>query len=80
MVGKKIKWLSGTVLMTLSIFAIRCCDFKPSAPLNLNDRKIISGMMSDYWEGWLANDSSKVLRLFADTAVLIPSGMRQPRV
>ena len=33
-------------------------------------------MMSDYREGWLANDSAKILGLFADTAILIPSGMR----
>ncbi len=68
--------MSGAALMALSILAIRCGDFKPSAPLGLNDKKIISGMMSDYREGWLADDSAKVLRLFADTSVLIPSGMR----
>ncbi len=68
--------MSGAALMALSILAIRCGDLKPSAPLGLNDKKIISGMMSDYREGWLADDSAKVLRLFADTFVLITIGMR----
>ena len=75
MVGKHVKSLSGTILTALFILMARCNDFKPPT-LGLNDRKIISAMMSDYREGWLANDSAKVLGLFADTAVLIPSGMR----
>jgi ketosteroid isomerase-like protein len=55
---------------------LRCSDPKRSTELSESDKKVIIGMMNDYQNGWLANDSAKVLGLFADTATLVPSGMK----
>jgi ketosteroid isomerase-like protein len=32
-------------------------------------------MINSYQEGWLENDSSKIIKLFSDSAILIPSGL-----
>jgi ketosteroid isomerase-like protein len=65
--------------MSFGLLTLQCSDLKQPTELSQVDRKIITAMMKDYQNGWLANDSSTVLALFADTATLIPSGMKPIR-
>ena len=39
------------------------------------DKNKIGQIINAYQEGWLSGDSARIIELFADTAVLIPSGM-----
>ena len=64
-------------LVAILVFVLSSCSgTKQNHELGQGDRTIIAGMILDYQNAWLANDSAKILNLFADTASIVPSGMR----
>ena len=45
-----------------------------AAEISADDKKQIAQVMTDYREGWLADDKTKVLGLLTDDMTIIPSG------
>lgn len=43
--------------------------------ISAEDIEQIRGISKDYTNGWLENDSEKVLGLYTDSAIIIPSGL-----
>ncbi len=64
--------------LVLSIFI--ACDEKSlqtieSSSLSVKDIEQIREINRNYTEGWIENDSAKVLGLYMDSATIIPSGL-----
>jgi ketosteroid isomerase-like protein len=59
----------------LSLFIISCDSSKNNESLEKEDEETIRMMISTYNKAWLQNDSSAILNLFSDSAILIPSGL-----
>lgn len=64
----------------LMIMVLMACAEKPSATskessLSAKDIEQIKQINRNYTQGWLENDSAKVLGLYADSATIIPSGL-----
>ena len=73
----KYNRLTFSILLALVPLLIMSCSKTNNAThLSKDDRKLIADMIVDYQNGWLADDSTRVLQLFADTATILPNGMR----
>lgn len=69
--------LHGSFLFLLILSAGISCTLKNErlSELTPADKSVITGMINQYNTAWLRNDSAAIMDLFADTAILIPSGM-----
>jgi ketosteroid isomerase-like protein len=66
-----------TAMLLISMAAISYTDKKNTRANELteDDKAVITGMIKQYNEAWLKDDSATIMNLFADTATLIPNGM-----
>ena len=74
------KWSHAKLLLYLSLMILFGCSEKSSQmieDLNLSAEDIeqIRQINRNYTQGWLENDSNKVLELYTDSATIIPSGL-----
>ena len=56
-----------------------CYDAPHPHGFKKDDKVAITKMIKDYNAAWLQKDSAAILNLFADTATLIPSGLKPIR-
>ena len=69
-----------TLLIIVLLFVLTGCDEKSSqtiaaSNISAEDIERIRKINKDYTEGWLENDSTKVLGHYSDSATIIPSGL-----
>ncbi|CAN5348912.1 hypothetical protein BH09BAC6_BH09BAC6_27840 [soil metagenome] len=67
-----------SLLFLINVLA-GCYNAPRSGGLNKNDEMAVRKMIGDYNTAWLKSDSAAILNLFADTATLIPSGLKPIR-
>jgi ketosteroid isomerase-like protein len=65
-----------TILFILVAWTVTACEADICHELNTNDEIQLRKMILEYNDAWLRNDSASILNLFADTAILIPSGLK----
>ena len=63
------------ILLPTLFFLLISCSTPITNDLSNEDQEAISQMITDYVDGWLAGDSSKVMSLFHEDAIILPSGM-----
>lgn len=78
----RTKWITfiGFPTVILLFFILIGCHEKSSQTIDYpnisdEDKEKIKNICKDYTNGWLENDSKKVLGLYADLATIIPSGL-----
>lgn len=63
------------VPVLLGLLQLASSGHAVAAELSAADKKQIAQVMTDYREGWLADDKAKVLGLLADDMTIIPSDL-----
>ncbi|MEQ9266480.1 MAG: hypothetical protein RLN81_14720 [Balneolaceae bacterium] len=71
---KNLKYLNLLILIVLV-----CCSDHRINELSIQDLEQIKRINYEYVEGWLENDSSKILNLYLDSATISPSGLQPKR-
>ncbi len=71
-VGKILR--GSSVLVLLCLLQLGASKPARAAEITADDKRRITQIMTDYREGWLADDQTKVLGLLAEDMMIIPSG------
>lgn len=63
------------LVWAILILQLGACQKEPSGMLTEEDIAEIEQIQKDYTEGWIENDPDKILDLYTDSAIIIPSGL-----